>query len=826
MLLKVATLSNHSEMTSESQWLEFGVPVPEGILFEGAGLGLFNLASGHAIQAEVLVSRAWPDGSVQFALIKCVMTLGSGEEIELALGKHLRQSAQDAQDKGGERFPELELEYVLTDQQDKHYSRKQSLKLLHHKGETNDCLQSRIELADGHSLCLEVDVHRAGGNKLLKLDVRIHNPGRSLHPGGCWDLGDQGSVLFKSFGVRFRLPEYQGVYLSLNERESIEALMQSIAIYQESSGGEHWNSAVHRNKEGKVPLNQKGYVLECDGESRGKGDRAQPVVTIKSGAGSLSLAVEHFWQNCPNAISVDSSGLVAVDFFPSAFPDVYELQGGESKTHTVYLDTQPGKSALKWLRHPFIPVIADELMHAFPLTQHLLVGETDPLRELIDLGLDEQEGFSAKAERIDEYGWRNFGDLYADHETHYQSAGEPPFVSHYNNQYDPVMGFAMQYLKTGRADWFHLMDRLARHVIDIDIYQTGEDRAEYNHGLFWHTDHYLDAHTATHRTFSRHNDTSSTPGQTGGGPGTEHCYATGLAWHHYLTGNARSRQAVLALAQWMVNLHEGGEGFLAKLSALKRFDLKRLKKLRGSSSTGFYRLPFTRGSGNYINVVLDAFMVSGDEVWMKRAEQIIRDTVHFQDDIEERNLSNIEDSWSYVIFLQAVRRYLQMKELVGEHDPAYWFARRTLMHYISWMVENEEVYLSQADTLEFPNATWVAQDVRKYWLLSSTLCYAGARSEQQKSKARYFMDYVTSELRQSPERNYTRIIVLLLQNYGWNDALGSGLAGQRSVPDSAPAIKYPKRPTRLSSFLAIVTRCVLALGAFSFKSEKKWLRAR
>ena len=41
---------------------------------------------------------------------------------------------------------------------------------------------------------------------------------------------------------------------------------------------------------------------------------------------------------------------------------------------------------------------------------------------LVDAALDPVDGFLAKRERVDEYGWRNFGDLYADHE----SAFQPP----------------------------------------------------------------------------------------------------------------------------------------------------------------------------------------------------------------------------------------------------------------------------------------------------------------------------------------------------------------------------------------------------------------
>src|SRR5262249_1449394 len=139
----------------------------------------------------------------------------------------------------------------------------------------------------------------------------------------------------------------------------------------------------------------------------------------------------------------------------------------------------------------------------------------------------------ARREVIDEYGWRNFGDFYADHEAAY-CPDPPPVVSHYNNQYDVIYGTLLQYLRTGDGRWFELADPLARHVLEIDIYHTTQDRALYSGGLFWHTEHYRDAATGTHRGFSA---AKARPGQpAGGGPCAEHNYTTGLLHYYYLTG--------------------------------------------------------------------------------------------------------------------------------------------------------------------------------------------------------------------------------------------------------------------------------------------------
>src|SRR4030095_7664754 len=62
--------------------------------------------------------------------------------------------------------------------------------------------------------------------------------------------------------------------------------------------------------------------------------------------------------------------------------------------------------------------------------------------------VDGPHAFLRKRETIDEYGWRNFGDLYADHEA-VGHRGATPLISHYNNQYDFIHGALVHYLRSG-----------------------------------------------------------------------------------------------------------------------------------------------------------------------------------------------------------------------------------------------------------------------------------------------------------------------------------------------------------------------------------------
>jgi hypothetical protein len=418
--------------------------------------------------------------------------------------------------------------------------------------------------------------------------------------------------------------------------------------------------------------------------------------------------VPEFWQQFPKALEAEGRQ-VRVRLFPGQFGDLFELQGGEQKTHTVWLDFraagQAAMPALDWVRQP-CRVHATPEWHeksgAIPYLAPAVADQPSPIDVYLRGAVDGGDGFFAGREVIDEYGWRNFGDVYADHEAiHYK--GPAPVVSHYNNQYDVLNGSIVQYLRTGDPRWAELFDPLARHVIDIDIYHTNQDRWAYNGGLFWHTDHYRDAATCTHRSYSRANQPPGAP--YGGGPCNEHNYTTGLLHYYYLTGSPDARAAVLSLADWVMHMDDGARTPLGVVDDGPTG--------RASSTTAVdYHGP-GRGGGNSVNALLDGWMVSGRRAYLDKAEALIRRCIHPADDLAARDLLDVERRWSYTVFLSALARYLDLKAEAGELDFAYAYARASLVHYAGWMLAHEEPYFAHPEKLEYPTETWGAQEFRK-----------------------------------------------------------------------------------------------------------------
>ncbi|HVK98675.1 MAG TPA: hypothetical protein VM553_02640 [Dongiaceae bacterium] len=649
---------------------------------------------------------------------------------------------------------------------------------------------------------------------------KLHNPRAAQHPGGLWDLGDPGSVFFRQLSACLQLPSDNPVQFQLEPGQDWISAESGAQLFQASSGGEHWNSRNHVNQQGHVTLPFRGYQFK-NGSQEVAGERASPLLFSAAGC---SIYTEHFWQNFPKAI-VANTDSIDLQLFPQQANDAFELQGGEQKTHQIQFDFSTHRDALSGAHAPLTPTLTPDYVASTGCIQHFSA-QREPLDEFIATGLDAQRGFLAKREIIDEYGWRHFGDIFADHESLYLKNGEL-FISHYNNQYDPLYGFIRQFLHTGNSVWMEMANDLAQHVTDIDIYHTKEDRAEYNGGLFWHTDHYVDAFTASHRTYSRQQKPNGVDVTGGGGPGGQHCYSHGLLLHYFLTGAESSRKAVLELAHWIGHIYDGTGTLVEQLLRVKSQALPRIKAAGGGDVLN-HRYPLDRGVGNYINAVLDSFAITADPAWLQQAERIIRGTVHPQDRIADREFNDIERTWFHTVFFQAVIRFLTVKQQQNQTDDAgYRYALDTVLHYAQWIADNDTPYLQHADKLDYPNDTWTAQDIRKANILYFASAHAPQqiRRQQLRARADYFYQYVCQQLFTSDTRHFSRILAILMQNHGPHAYDYSPLVQPNTVTKAVAQNDSPYVSRGILARQAIV-ETLQALARLSLKKELNWLRFR
>lgn len=628
-------------------------------------------------------------------------------------------------------------------------------------------------LGQGTGLRVRGTLSFFAGSSQVRLELTAENPRRARHPGGYWDLGDPGSVLLKQWSLEVDADVGSSRAVEWREQPAAESQRttgQRFSIHQESSGGENWNCPNHLNREGRVPLRFRGYRVRTDsGET--SGERARPVVAVRGDRGWGACAVEEFWEKFPTGISVEDRRL-NVKLWPSDFGDLHELQAGEHATRVVWLDFGSARDAesceeaappdadsarLAWIYDPPRATVSAEWIAGsgclpfFPSSNETF---RDEFLQLTKEALEGEANFFAKREAIDEFGWRNFGDVWADHEEAYCEAPKP-VISHYNNQYDLLHSLLVQYLLTGDRRWWSLADPLARHIVDIDIYHTDRDKPAYNGGLFWHTAHYHTAGRCSHRTMSVDMKGQKIPAE-GTGPGNEHNYSSGLLLYYWLTGNQKAREAVIGLADWVIAMDDGNRHIFGLVSQTPTGDASR-------TTLPDYHGP-GRGAGNSINSLVNGWKLTGCLHYLEKAQELIYRTIHPRDNIEQRRLLDVELRWSYTVYLQSLLHFIDATAELEECRECREYARESVLHYARWMAANETFYLDHPEKLEYPTETWAAQELRKGTVLLMAARHASdAEAATFRARAREILDQAWRSLMSFPTRIYSRPLAVALQ---------------------------------------------------------------
>jgi hypothetical protein len=777
-----------------------GMPFPRGSLRDVSALALVD-GDNRNVSLDAAVTERWADGSVRWALLdfQASGTSDTPARYRLEMNGSVRPDAPHPmrvavtpalvdvrtgparfimRTGGTAIFDEVFVgshaprrhvgTLVVTDRAGRDWPLRIERIRCEHEGR----LRSTVAL-EGHAgprlqplVDLSVRIQFFAGTGAVRLAVTLSNPRRARHRGGIWELGDEGSVHLQDVSVGFALQAADpSIRCSVEPGHAMERVDGWLQIRQHSS---------------------RAYTVASHGVVR-EGRRATPAMVVDDLGVPLGVAVEHFWQNFPREIDADARSLV-VRLLPMQAPRCHELQGGERKTHrfTVIFGADPAaQDAAFWGRQAATTSASPDWYCAAAALPHLSPSEGSRdvrYERLVGAAIEGDDSFERKREVIDEYGWRNFGDIYADHENAYcDSPG--PIVSHYNNQYDAVAGFAAQFMRSGNARWWRAMNELAWHVTDIDVYHTDRDKPAYNGGLFWHTFHYVPAGRCTHRSYPAH------PKVWGGGPANEHNYATGLRLHWLLTGDPESRATAIGLADWVIAMDDGRKTILRWIDPSPT-------GLASATQSPSYHGP-GRGAGHSILALLDGHRLTGEPRYLTKAEALIRRCIHPRDDIAALELLDAERRWSYIVFLQAVGRYLEHKAERGEIDGAYGYARESLLHYARWMAAHEYPYLDKPGILEYPTETWAAQDIRK----SDVFSYAAqhARGEDRDrfiERAAFFFDASVSTLGRSETRTLARPVVLLLTNglmHLSDDAVAAAPEGDAEPVFDPPARFVPQK---------------------------------
>ena len=853
MNVLVENVINFSNLSVPS-CVRFGLPLPRGMLREDSGICL--RCDGRILPAQTAVTSRWSDGSVRWLLVTTVAETAGDADLCLTLGQE--DKAFEINEFDGENNKLLShAKDVAVRKEDKEFPLfvlisdivlSTTLKVSGLEQPVPLSIVGKLDRTDKLTRCLSVEgkfhfkdqkisffcsAWTCSVTGEIKLSARLHNPNRAAHQSGLWDLGDMGSVNIDSFALTFSsaLPEIgfcvkDDVVTENNDPLYISpSIGEKIRLTQYSSGGEHWQSPIHWDENKTLPFEENGFKFTVGRDVKLTGKRASPSVAINTANESLVVAMRDYWQNFPVKVS-GTEGSVTWELFS----EKTELQGGESKTwcfNCRVVEQEIAKYALvkdSGNSSSDVVITYDKsYLNRTGVFPHISFDRSAYLAELISLGLDGDRNFFFKREATDVYGWRDFGDIWADHEAVADTNAEY-FVSHYNNQYDPLLGLTKQFLSTGDKRYLGLIKPLSQHIQDIDIYDTAEDKADYNGGLFWHTDHYLKAETCSHRSHSKYHSASYEGFLGGGGPGGQHCYTTGLALQYWLFGDERAKAKVVQLCNWIRCFYRGSGSMLDRTFRFLKFDLKKNVLTNLGFKQPGYLFPLDRGTGNFLVALLDTYELTSNIKLLEEAGYVVRNTIHPLEEVSQRNLQDFETTWFYTVFLQATARFLLTKEIEQQIDDDYWYARHSYMHYAEWMLNNEDFYLNHPDRLEFPNDTWCAQDIRKATIFCYAYYFAQEKQKFYLDKAKEFYQYIANHLSQSKEAQFTRIQALLLQNDGVEQRF---LEGKRSpIPFVSPVYGSPPKFSPIKLILLYIGDIFKLLAKFSFKQEWHWIKSR
>jgi hypothetical protein len=789
-------------ITRINEPVTMGIPFKKGILNDPSLLSIFD-ENDKPVPVQVEVLNKWSDGSIKWALFDFQVNIEADKKATWQLKSEksdvsaLKEKAINISESPEEFIVDTGMSIMTIDRRlfipfksvmvsdiDLIAKQRCSTLLINTKGEKFEPFikHSKVETQGPLRTTLYLEgifchkksrgtelidffarLHLYAQHSFSKVEFTIRNPKAAEHPGGMWDLGDKGSVFFKDLSINVGIHSGEThIQWKTQFKDPVNKNYSDIEIYQDSSGEENWQSRNHVNYQGRVTTTFKGYRVYNAEKIIKSGERANPVLSVAKENGKIGATINKFWQNFPKALKA-SDGIVSIKLFPDRFNGLFELQGGEQKTHTIFLMfSKLDGEDIEWTLLPIIPKLTPEYYAYTNVFGYLTPKEKDSHSSYIsvmDTIIEGEKSFFNRREIIDEYGWRNFGDLYADHEGLYYD-GPQPVISHYNNQYDGICGFLLQYARSGDFRWLELADDLTHHVMDIDIYHTDKDKPAYNGGLFWQTDHYVDAATSTHRTYSRKTIELKKLRDYGGGPANEHNYTTGLLYYYFMTGNPMAKDSVIGLAEWVINMDDGSKSPF-------RFICKNATGLASQTGSCTYHKP-GRGCGNSINALLDAYILTGWKKYKDKVEELICRCIQPEDDIESINpVKDPEYRWSYLVFLQVLGKYLDMKTECGEMDYMFCYARESLLHYAKWMLENEVPYKQLLHVVEYPTESWIVMDMRKSNIFDYASKYTLNEILRQKflEKASFFYKTCIKDLQDFETRYFMRPLVMLM-NYG------------------------------------------------------------
>ncbi len=303
-------------------------------------------------------------------------------------------------------------------------------------------------------------------------------------------------------------PMRKEVAVGVNDQAPVVATDGGLSLLQDSP--EHCLVALG-NGETNEPRRAQGWIV----------------------AGEVQASLWRFWQQYPKTLSCDGDRLEIGLFVPTTDTPAYRPRYGEAKRHDLWLTF--GSGATDHASQESFGRLSDEPPRLFDgpwFCRSGAIAYLEPdwflqqpkLRQWVE----KQYGDVSCDRFPGHFGLRNFGDM----------PYTPP--QWLNGYWAMVQGALNWGLAGGGQQWIERSNEIARHISDVDAVHLTEDSPDWAQ---WHgvtcalgTDH------------SVHNGLARWPAFQLG---------ESLILHYWMTGDADSREAGLANAEWLIRNQAG-----------------------------------------------------------------------------------------------------------------------------------------------------------------------------------------------------------------------------------------------------------------------------
>ncbi len=473
------------------------------------------------------------------------------------------------------------------------------------------------------------------------------------------------------------------------------ALAGRLLLYQDSSGGAHWDryltmqdwdgNALDARPRMQAYVTFAGYRTTLDGAPVESGSRAPGWLTVTGSDGAWSVGVRDFWQNFPKALRAAPDGALEIGLLPGEFgPQDYRfnLRAGEHKTHEIWLSPSADLPAFDTPLFAQAPAVwyvdsgafgylALPDAAAWPDYEDFVRYQLDTAPTYDSGYMDWYPNLYAAIEGADFYGLFDYGDWPID----YEGYGVAPL----NIKYDYDYGMWMQWARGGDPRWFALAEAADRHTADIDILHTLHTPRHWSDGIaFGHSYHDEDGFTNPHR-----NEGGTHPDVAFG--------LRGMLLTYYLTGYEKAYESALELADCIAyRLHNDWQ-------LCDRFPTGTCSGEGYALNDQFPGGP-SRPAANSLSMVVEAYRATGDPRYRVVADALVSSVRPA--DQSYINGPTGEDAaikpWVLNLYLRALAAYIEMRGEFGLPDDAG--AVDSYLGFADWLRTYPLIPLDPIDT--------------------------------------------------------------------------------------------------------------------------------